>query len=200
MRAYLLLPALALLSGCNWVMNVSGLAAEANKAIGAACRQTGRSLEACYTRNPDADKAQIYAGWREMHEYMAKNKLETMDPPPEPAPDLSAPLAAVDSSSAKAAEHAAQKKNEPALASLAPLAKPHSLTSAEADELARNDPQVEAVLSAIRKNGRDDIKPKDSGPSPAEQRLLSLINEQSAPPAAAGQEDSFGKPAAMVKK
>ncbi|GGX90686.1 hypothetical protein [Vogesella alkaliphila] len=200
MRAYLLLPALALLSGCNWVMNVSGLAAEANKAIGAACRQTGRSLEACYTRNPDADKAQIYAGWREMHEYMAKNKLETMDPPPEPAPDLSAPLAAVDSSSAKAAEHAAQKKNEPALASLAPLAKPHSLTSAEADELARNDPQVEAVLSAIRKNGRDDIKPKDSGPSPAEQRLLSLINEQSAPPAAVGQEDSFGKPAAMVKK
>lgn len=200
MRAYLLLPALALLSGCNWVMNVSGLAAEANKAIGAACRQTGRSLEACYTRNPDADKAQIYAGWREMHEYMAKNKLETMDPPPEPAPDLSAPLAAVDSSSAKAAEHAAQKKNEPALASLAPLAKPHSLTSAEADELARNDPQVEAVLSAIRKNGKEDIKPKDSGPSPAEQRLLSLINEQSAPPAAAGQEDSFGKPAAMVKK
>lgn len=200
MRAYLLLPALALLSGCNWVMNVSGLAAEANKAIGAACRQTGRSLEACYTRNPDADKAQIYAGWREMHEYMAKNKLETMDPPPEPAPDLSAPLAAVDSSSAKAAEHAAQKKNEPALASLAPLAKPHSLTSAEADELARNDPQVEAVLSAIRKNGKEDIKPKDSGPSPAEQRLLSLINEQSAPPVAAGQEDSFGKPAAMVKK
>lgn len=200
MRAYLLLPALLLLGGCNWVMNVSGLAAEANKAIGAACRQTGRSLEACYARNPDADKAQIYAGWREMHEYMAKNKLDTMDPPPEPAPDLSAPLAAVDSSSAKAAEHAAQKKNEPAVSSLAPLAKPHSLTSAEADELARNDPQVEAVLSAIRRNGKDDIKPKDNGPSPSEQRLLSLINEQSAPPAAAGQEDSFGKPAAMVKK
>ena len=34
MRAYLLLPALLLLGGCNWVMNVSGLAAEANKAIG----------------------------------------------------------------------------------------------------------------------------------------------------------------------
>lgn len=200
MRAYLLLPALALLSGCNWVMNVSGLAAEANKAIGAACRQTGRSLETCYTRNPDADKAQIYAGWREMHEYMAKNKLETMEPPPEPAPDLSAPLAAVDSSSAKAAEHAAQKKNEPAVASLAPLAKRHPLTSDEADELARNDPQVEAILSTIRRNEQPVAKPKPSGPSPSEQRLLSLINEQSAPPAAVGQEDSFGKPAAVVKK
>lgn len=199
MRAYLLLPALAMLGGCNWVMNVSGLAAEANKAVGAACRQTGRSLEACYARNPEADKAQIYAGWREMHEYMAKNKLETMDPPPEPPPELSAPLAAVDSSGAKAkvAEHAAQKKNEPAVASLAPLAKRHPLTSAEADELARNDPQVEAILSTIRRNEQP---AKPSGPSPAEQRLLSLINEQSAPPAAAGQEDSFGKPAAVVKK
>lgn len=198
MRAYLLLPALALLSGCNWVMNVSGLAAEANKAIGAACRQTGRSLETCYTRNPDADKAQIYAGWREMHEYMAKNKLDTMEPPPEP--DLSAPLAAVDSSSAKAAEHAAQKKNEPAVASLAPLAKRHPLTSAEADELARNDPQVEAILSSIRRHEKSEAKLKPSGPSPAEKRLLSLINEQSAPPATAGQEDSFGRPAAVVKK
>ncbi len=200
MRAYLLLPALLLLGGCNWVMNVSGLAAEANKAVGAACRQTGRSLEACYARNPDADKAQIYAGWREMHEYMAKNKLETMDPPPEPAPDLSAPLAAVDSSSAKAAAPAAQKKNEHTVSSLAPLAKRHPLTSDEADELARNDPQVEAILSTIRRNEQSEAKPKPSGPSPSEQRLLSLINEQSAPPVAAGQEDSFGKPAAVVKK
>lgn len=200
MRAYLLLPALLLLGGCNWVMNVSGLAAEANKAVGAACRQTGRSLEACYARNPDADKAQIYAGWREMHEYMAKNKLETMEPPPEPAPDLSAPLAAVDSSSAKAAAPAAQKKNEHAVSSLAPLAKRHPLTSDEADELARNDPQVEAILSTIRRNEQSEAKPKPSGPSPSEQRLLRLINEQSAPPVAAGQEDSFGKPAAVVKK
>lgn len=199
MRAYLLLPALALLSGCNWVMNVSGLAAEANKAIGAACRQTGRSLETCYTRNPDADKAQIYAGWREMHEYMAKNKLETMEPPPEPLPELSAPVAQVaHGSTDKPAAEAAQKKNEPAVASLAPLAKRHPLTSAEADELARNDPQVEAILSTIRRNEQPAAKP--GGPSPAEQRLLSLINEQSTPPAAAGQEDSFGKPAAVVKK
>src|SRR5574343_1340715 len=86
MRAYLLLPALALLTGCNWVMNVSGLAAESNKAIGASCRQTGRSLEECYNRNPDADKAQIFAGWREMHEYMSNNKLETVAPPPDPVP------------------------------------------------------------------------------------------------------------------
>ncbi|XLM19688.1 hypothetical protein MKD33_13620, partial [Chromobacterium piscinae] len=64
------------------VNSVTGLTKDSDKAVGAACRQTGRSLEECYQRNPNADKASIYAGWREMNEYMAKNKLETMAPPP----------------------------------------------------------------------------------------------------------------------
>ncbi len=86
MRLFLVLTATLLMSGCNWIGNVSGLNRDANKAIGAGCRQSGRSLETCYLKNPDADRAQVYAGWKEMNEYMAKNNLQTMAPPPEPPP------------------------------------------------------------------------------------------------------------------
>ena len=84
MRKVWILSLVTVLAGCNWIGNVSGLNRDANRATGAACRQTGRSLEACYLRNPDADRAQIYAGWKEMSEYMAKNNLPLMAPPPDP--------------------------------------------------------------------------------------------------------------------
>ena len=56
------------------------------KAIGGACRHAARAIEDCYTLNKKADKAAIFAGWREMSEYMAENKLEPVVPviPPEP--------------------------------------------------------------------------------------------------------------------
>lgn len=54
------------------------------KAIGGACRHVGRSIEQCYLNNKKADKAAMYAGWREMNEYMKENKLDAMEPPPEP--------------------------------------------------------------------------------------------------------------------
>ena len=40
------------------------------RAIGNACRQTGRVLEECYALNPKYQKAAIFAGWREMDGYM----------------------------------------------------------------------------------------------------------------------------------
>jgi hypothetical protein len=46
------------------------------KAIGGACRHGLRSIEDCYTLNKGVTKAAIYAGWREMDEYMRENKLE----------------------------------------------------------------------------------------------------------------------------
>lgn len=46
------------------------------KAIGGACRHGLRSIEDCYTLNKGINKAAIYAGWREMDEYMRENKLE----------------------------------------------------------------------------------------------------------------------------
>lgn len=48
------------------------------KAIGGACRQTGRALEDCYRASPRTSKAAIYAGWRDMDAYMRDNKIETV--------------------------------------------------------------------------------------------------------------------------
>ncbi|WP_239061756.1 hypothetical protein [Ideonella livida] len=50
------------------------------KAIGAACRHAGRAIEDCYTLNAKGDKAAIYAGWREMDDYMRENKIEPVAP------------------------------------------------------------------------------------------------------------------------
>ncbi len=46
------------------------------KAIGGACRYGLRSIEDCYTLNKGINKAAIFAGWREMDEYMRENKIE----------------------------------------------------------------------------------------------------------------------------
>lgn len=57
------------------------------KAVVSACRQSGRAIEDCYSIYGWLPKAGIYAGWREMDEYMRENKLETVAPqlpPPEP--------------------------------------------------------------------------------------------------------------------
>ena len=46
------------------------------KAVGGACRNAMRAIEDCYTLNPKANKAAVYAGWMEMDAYMRDNKLE----------------------------------------------------------------------------------------------------------------------------
>jgi hypothetical protein len=48
------------------------------RAIGGACRHAARSIEQCYAINRRADKAAIFAGWREMNDYMRENGLEPM--------------------------------------------------------------------------------------------------------------------------
>ncbi|WP_018410916.1 hypothetical protein [Methyloversatilis thermotolerans] len=50
------------------------------KAIGGACRHAGRALEDCYNLNPKASKAAIFAGWREMNDYMTQNKIDVVLP------------------------------------------------------------------------------------------------------------------------
>jgi hypothetical protein len=68
-----------------------------SKAIGGACRHAGRAIEDCYTVYKKADKAAVYAGWREMDNYMRENKIEPVTPvvplpkPPEPASAPPAP-------------------------------------------------------------------------------------------------------------
>lgn len=57
------------------------------RAIGSACRHSGRALEDCYTLNPKAQKAAVFAGWRDMDAYMRENSIEIVAPTvPRPEP------------------------------------------------------------------------------------------------------------------
>lgn len=77
----LLLPLFAILAGCDQ-LGIETPAqqlqrAEADgRAIGSACRHSGRALEDCYQVNKRASKAAIYAGWREMDAYMRENGIK----------------------------------------------------------------------------------------------------------------------------
>jgi len=75
------------------------------KAIGGACRHAGRALEDCYALNPTAQKASVFAGWKDMNDYMAENKIDTVKPelpPVLPAAKSSKPDAATEEASAPA--------------------------------------------------------------------------------------------------
>ena len=50
------------------------------RATGSACRHAGRAIEDCYALNPDASRAAVYAGWKEMNDYMRENKIDTVKP------------------------------------------------------------------------------------------------------------------------
>lgn len=55
------------------------------KAVGAGCRHAARSIEQCYETNKRAERAAIFAGWREMEDYMRENKIEAIPAAPKPA-------------------------------------------------------------------------------------------------------------------
>ena len=115
-------PALALvwlvplwLAGCDLLgieaSSVTAARREAeSRAIGAGCRHAARSVEQCYGLNKKADKASVFAGWKEMNEYMAENKIEAVPPPPDPV--ASTPVAAEhDEPDAPKSAKVAQKKH-----------------------------------------------------------------------------------------
>jgi hypothetical protein len=84
LSAALVLTALAS-TGCNLFGGESADAIVARReadgrAVGGACRHAGRAIEDCYTLNRRAEKASVYAGWREMNDYMRENKLEPVLP------------------------------------------------------------------------------------------------------------------------
>ena len=84
-RLLFTLAVLSTLAGCDQLglepASVTAARVEADgKAVGAACRHGGRAIEDCFTLNKRVDKAAIYAGWREMDDYMRENKLEAVVP------------------------------------------------------------------------------------------------------------------------
>ena len=73
------------LGGCDMlgIESASDLAAKRDaegKAIGGACRYSARSIEQCFAINKRADKAAVFAGWRDMNDYMRENKMEAVPP------------------------------------------------------------------------------------------------------------------------
>jgi hypothetical protein len=79
------LSAAALLAGCDMLGldSPEKLAAARDadgRAIGGACRHAGRAIEDCYALNRKADRAAVFAGWRDMNDYMRENKIESVAP------------------------------------------------------------------------------------------------------------------------
>ena len=81
--------AAALLAGCDMLGGVLGIespqkvaaAKEADgRAVGGACRHAARAIEDCYALNKKAEKAAVFAGWRDMNDYMRENKIEVVAP------------------------------------------------------------------------------------------------------------------------
>jgi hypothetical protein len=85
MTLRLLITALALLlAGCD----VPGMGPDPRiaqreadgRAIGGACRYALRGIEDCYQMNERASKTAIFAGWKDMDQYMRENKMEGRAP------------------------------------------------------------------------------------------------------------------------
>ena len=78
-----LLAAVSLLTGCEalGIETATQVAAKKEaegKAIGSACRHAVRSIESCFSNYPRAGKAAVFAGWREMDQYMRENSVVGM--------------------------------------------------------------------------------------------------------------------------
>ena len=79
----------AALPGCDIIQQQMGIedpvaknarADAEGRAVGGACRQSGRAIEDCYAIYAWLPKASVYEGWRDMDAYMRENKLETVEP------------------------------------------------------------------------------------------------------------------------
>ena len=131
--------ATALLAGCDMVAGALGIpmtekiaaARDADgRAVGGACRHAGRAIEDCYALNRKAAKASVFAGWRDMNDYMRENKIEPVVPQIAPATGASAAAAGADASAVETAPTAPS-----AAASRARLAPRASARSAKAPDV-----------------------------------------------------------------
>lgn len=107
LRTSLLVVATLWIAGCDMLGIESAQAIaerrEADgKAVGGACRHAGRALEDCYALNRKADKAAVFAGWREMNDYMRENKIDSVTPQLVPATEMAGKAARAERSEAPA--------------------------------------------------------------------------------------------------
>lgn len=114
---HLLLAPLAtlLLGGCDLLgledsARVAAAREAEGKAVGGACRHSGRALEDCYLMNPKAQKAAIYAGWRDMDSYMRDNNIQVVRPDLTDPPGGTPATAATEPEPAEAEKKSAEDK------------------------------------------------------------------------------------------
>ena len=109
------------LCACDSVQQQLGIESQAaktaqadGKAVGGACRQSGRAIEDCYSIYSWLPRAAVYDGWREMDGYMRENKLETVEPqlPPVAAPTTKKTKATAAPADDKAGEDKAAKTGD----------------------------------------------------------------------------------------
>lgn len=95
--------AATMLSSCD-LSQIPGLdgklSLEDSKAVGAACRHSGRALEDCFVMNPNTHQSGVFEGWRDMNDYMLANQIDVVKPEiqnsafkPEKVSGAQAPLA-----------------------------------------------------------------------------------------------------------
>lgn len=120
----LALPLVLTLTGCDIVQQQMGIedpnakAAKVEaegKAVGGACRHSGRAIEDCYAIYHWLPKAPVFAGWQEMDTYMRTNKIDSVEPqlPPPAAPGTRRkPVEEATAKTEKPVEKAAEKKAE----------------------------------------------------------------------------------------
>ena len=153
LTALLLCALAALTGGCDQlgIESASAVAARRDadgKAVGGACRHAGRAIEDCYTLNRRADKAAIYAGWREMDDYMRENKLTGV-----------APVLAAQDGKARTAADDGSTGDEPAAAASAgkadkgekPAKADRPAKAAHAEKLAKADNKPADAATAAEK-------------------------------------------------
>jgi hypothetical protein len=85
LAVFLALTAIVALSGCDMLgiespEKVAAARDADGKAVGGACRHAGRAIEDCFAIYKKADRAAIFAGWRDMNDYMRENKIEPVAP------------------------------------------------------------------------------------------------------------------------
>jgi hypothetical protein len=142
---FLLLPLALAFAGCDQIAKLDGSKAkEADAvAVGSACRQAGRAIEDCFNLNPDAPKASVFAGWKEMNEYMVSNKLDPVTPTvPRPEPKKKKDE---DEEEEKDKHAEAPKK----VAAAAPAAGGHAAPAAAQDPAAASAPGVPVIPATV---------------------------------------------------
>lgn len=122
LTSLLFLAATTLLGACDQISQELGLedtqrkelkADAEGKAVGSACRQSGRAIEDCYSLYRWLPKASIFAGWREMNDYMQANNLGVVEPKLPPAgPDDRKMASQARAAETKTADRRSEKKTE----------------------------------------------------------------------------------------